>query len=130
MQDFDSKRLGRLGREEDELTFKLADREFVIKAGVRPEVWVAYWDAFARFSTLTNTEQLRAMDEHMVTILEEDYVEAWHEARGVDGPMAVTFDDIVQVVNWAWETQSARPTGAPSDSSERRDATTTPSTVA
>jgi len=130
MKNFDEARAARLSRDEDELTFELGGETFVLKPAVRVDVWVAYWDIWGRFSAMTNREQLAAMDSHVKLILEADYGDAWDKVRRIDGPMAVTFGDIVDVISFAWTAQTARPTGEPSGSSPSPDQPTTSSTPA
>ena len=87
------------------------------------DVWAAYWDLMGRGSGLSNSQQIAAMHEHVKRLLEPEYRDAWERVA-----LSATFTQLDGIINHIWQTQTRRPTGAPSDSSGRRAADTTPST--
>lgn len=124
-KNFDTGRLARR-KSEDDRTFQLGGETFVIRPGIRPEALAPYDD----IGTETTTAQvLEIVDDLMETLISPD--DGAHEryravrANEVD---PIELPDLLDVVQWAVEVYTDRPTGRPSVSEAGSTSTGTNST--
>lgn len=117
MKDFDANRKTRR-RSVEERTFKLADEVFVLKGAVHPETLETY-DAITEETGIGET--MRIVDELILAMIESnDDSEGRYRMIRANTDDPVTIEDLQELVQWMVETQTARPTGQPGDSSPGR----------
>jgi hypothetical protein len=123
VKDFDEARTARQARER---TFRIAGREFAYRASVAPERLIA-WD---QRGDAAGQDFLDIIDETVVAFLEPGEEASWREVRDPGAANPLNIGDIVDVIQWLFEEQVARPTGPPSGSTNGHASTVTPSTAA
>lgn len=122
MKDFDE---ARGEREERDRGFKINGQTFVYRPAVAPETLIPWFEMGAG---TPEREAIALMDEVVLGFLEEEYRDAWREARKADATHPINRDDMFKVIEWLLEEQVARPTQPPSDSPSGGGSTETSST--
>lgn len=124
MQDFDKAREERAA---EDRSFKIGGETFVLRSGVRPEIIAAY-DSIQEDSKASDV--IQAFDRLVLDLIVEDDDAAarWTALRErTEDP--VTLDDLGELVKWAMEMMTSRPTQASSPSPRGREPTGTKSTA-
>lgn len=119
MRDFDE---DRAKREQTDRRFRLAGRDFRFLPAVRPEDFADYVDFIQDSTRYSEHDAIKLLDRTVVAFLEPEFEQAWREAREEQSANPVTARDIIDLITWMTEVQSARPT-EPSSASGTGDET-------
>lgn len=111
MHDFDIARGLRLSQDR---SFKIGGETFTYRPAVAPEAIVRYSDMGAETPEL---EAIEIIDETVIALLDEGQAEKWHGVRNTNAENPLSADDIITLIRWILEAQTARPTGPSPDSS-------------
>lgn len=121
MRDFDTDKATRRAQRIDpeNLTFRIAGNEFVVRSGFAPGSPGA--DAIKRFREMnedTSDEDFnRISDETVMAFLHPGQEEKWKAARDPDIEHPITGSDLVDIVIWLIEAVTNRPLESSTDSS-------------
>jgi len=129
VKDFD---VLRKQREAQDRMFQIGGETFVRRASVRPEA-VEPWESVGSNPDITSGDVIARMDETVINLIEPgpkgEAHKRWKALRAREDD-AVNLGDMIDVITWLVEEQSARPTQSPGSFSGEPDTTGTPSTGA
>ena len=111
MKNFDEARRNRQASRDDR-TFQLGGETFVLRTGIRPDVLAPYDDLGPNTTTV---DTLKILDQLLLDLVEpdENAAERYHAIRANEQD-PVEMSDLLDVIEWATEVYTARPTGKPS----------------
>lgn len=115
MKNFDEVRLERAALER---SFQIGGETFSYRSSVLPEDLLPYFKMRTKEpgEPLTQEQQIAIYDDTVILYLADGEDKKWRKVRKEADP-PISLSDIVDLIDWLFEEQASRPTGAPSDSS-------------